>query len=102
MLEGATANASRDNRTAIPVTCALRQGPRGFANLVVERQGDEIIFDPHVTDACVIIFDDAAADTLFTLLGTWLGYEPAPENRPRCATGRHRCALDVLREVLTW
>jgi hypothetical protein len=72
MPEGATANASRDNRQAIPVTRALHKGPRGFANLVVERQRGDIIFDPHVTGACVIIFDDDAANTLFTLLGKWL------------------------------
>jgi hypothetical protein len=94
MAEGATANAPRDNRKAIPVTCALHQGPRSFANLVVERQGGDIIFDPHVTGTCVIIFDDAAANTLFTLLGKWLGHEQTPDHRPRCATGRHRCALE--------
>jgi hypothetical protein len=42
MAEGATAGAiagaSRENRTAIPVSCAHR-GPRGFANLVVEKLG---------------------------------------------------------------
>ena len=47
--EGATASASRENRKAIPVSCALHRGPRGFANLVVERKRDgEIVLDPHV------------------------------------------------------
>jgi hypothetical protein len=73
MAEGATANASRENRKAIPVTCALHQGPRGFANLVVEKQGNEIVLDPHVTGACVIILDEAAATALFDVLGKWLG-----------------------------
>jgi hypothetical protein len=73
MNEGATAKASRENRRAIPVTCALHQGPRGFANLVVERKHDgEIVLDVHVTGACVIILDEAAATALFGLLGTWL------------------------------
>jgi hypothetical protein len=59
MAEGATASASRENRRAIPVSCALRQGPRGFANLVVERKRDgEIVLDVHVTGACVIILDE--------------------------------------------
>jgi hypothetical protein len=48
MAEGATAKASRENRTAIPVTCAVHRGPRGFANLVVEKQGKDIVLDPHV------------------------------------------------------
>jgi hypothetical protein len=72
MAEGATAGASRDNRTAIPVSCALHPGPRGFANLVVEKQGSEIVLDPHVTGACVIILDEAAATSLFEILRRWL------------------------------
>jgi hypothetical protein len=71
--EGATASASRDNRKAIPVSCALHRGPRDFANLVVERKRDgEIVLDPHVTGACVIIFDEGAATALFEVLRTWL------------------------------
>jgi hypothetical protein len=72
MADGATAGASRENRTAIPVSCALHRGPRGFANLVVEKQGEEIILDPHVTGACVIIFDEDAATALFEVLRRWL------------------------------
>jgi hypothetical protein len=72
MAEGATAGASRENRKAIPVSCALHRGPRGFANLVVEKQGSEIVLDPHVTGACVIIFDDDAATALFEALRRWL------------------------------
>jgi hypothetical protein len=71
--EGATASASRENRKAIPVSCALHRGPRGFANLVVERKRNgEIVLDPHVTGACVIIFDEDAATALFEVLRTWL------------------------------
>jgi hypothetical protein len=74
MTEGATAKASRDNRRAIPVSCALHQGPRGFANLVVERKHNgEIVLDVHVAGACVITFDEAGARALFDVLGTWLG-----------------------------
>jgi hypothetical protein len=72
MVEGATANASRENRKAIPVSCGLHRGPRGF-NLVVERKHNgEIVLDPHVTGACVIIFDEDAATALFEVLRTWL------------------------------
>lgn len=72
MAEGATPTASRDNRIAIPVSCSVHQGPRGFANLVVEKQGSEVVFDPHVTGECVIIFDKAAARMLHHALGRWL------------------------------
>jgi hypothetical protein len=71
--KGATASASRDNRKAIPVSCALHRGPRGFTNLVVECKRDgEIVLAPHVTVACVIIFDEDAATALFEVLRTWL------------------------------
>jgi hypothetical protein len=74
VVEGATANASRENRRAIPVSCGVHRGPRGFANLVVERKPNgEIVLDPHVTGSCVIILDEAGATTLFDVLGTWLG-----------------------------
>jgi hypothetical protein len=56
---------------AIPVSCALHRGPRGFANLVVEKQGGEIVLAPHVTGACVIIFDEDAATALFEILRKW-------------------------------
>jgi hypothetical protein len=72
MADGATASAPRESRKAIPVTCAVHRGPRGFANLVVEKQGDDIVLDPHVTGECVIILDEAAARALFDVLGTWL------------------------------
>ncbi|MBV8539665.1 MAG: hypothetical protein JO364_09175 [Pseudonocardiales bacterium] len=47
--------------------------PRGFANLVVEKQGREIILDPHVTGECVIIFDEDPARVLRDALIEWLG-----------------------------
>jgi hypothetical protein len=44
------------------------------ANLVVEKKPNgEIVLDVHVTGACVIILDEAAARALFDILGTWLG-----------------------------
>lgn len=72
MADGATPDASRANRKAIGVTCAVHRGPRGFANLVVEKQGNEIVLDPHVTGECVIIFDEEAATELFEVFRRWL------------------------------
>jgi hypothetical protein len=41
---------------------------------VVERKPNgKIIFDPHVTGMCVIIFSEDGARALFDVLGTWLG-----------------------------
>lgn len=74
LVEGATARAFRENRRAIPVSCGLHRGPRGFANLVVERKPNgDIVLDPHVTGECVIILDETAVKALFQVLGTWLG-----------------------------
>ncbi|MGH3799870.1 MAG: hypothetical protein ACRDTD_07025 [Pseudonocardiaceae bacterium] len=35
--------------------------------------GGDIVLDPHVTGACVIVLDEAAATALFDLLGEWRG-----------------------------
>lgn len=73
-VEGATPKAGRENRRAIPVRCGTHGGPRGFTNLVVEHKpNSEIVLDPHITDMCMIIFNEAAATALFDVLGTWLG-----------------------------
>ncbi|MGH3831828.1 MAG: hypothetical protein ACRDRS_15510 [Pseudonocardiaceae bacterium] len=83
MADGATPGARRPHRRALPVSCALHRGPRGFANLVVERQVNqdrqdgrdvtEIVLDVHVAGACVIIMDEDAARALYDVLGEWLG-----------------------------
>jgi hypothetical protein len=73
MADGANPRAKPANRRAIGVTCAVHQGPRGFTNLVVEKQGDKIIFDPHVTGECVIILDEPAGRILLYALKDWLG-----------------------------
>ncbi|MGH3773034.1 MAG: hypothetical protein ACRDRW_16845 [Pseudonocardiaceae bacterium] len=66
--DGATPDAPRANRITISVTRAVHRGPRGFANLVVEKQGEEIVLDPHVTGECVIILDEDGATELFEVL----------------------------------
>lgn len=64
---------SSGHRKAIPATCGLHRGPIGFANLMVSQQGGLIVFDPHVTSACVIILDEEGAKTLRNLFTEWLG-----------------------------
>jgi hypothetical protein len=60
-------------RKAIPATCQLHRGPIGFANLMVGQYGGTIVFDPHVTGACLISLDEDGAKTLRDLLTQWLG-----------------------------
>ena len=73
MADGANPRARASNRRAVGVACALHKGPRGFANLVLEKQGDEIILDPHVTGECVLILDEVAAAVIRDALIEWLG-----------------------------
>lgn len=64
---------TRARRKAIPATCALHKGPVGFANLMVSVNNGTIMFDPHVTGACVITLDETGACLLRDLLTEWLG-----------------------------
>ncbi|MGH3825644.1 MAG: hypothetical protein ACRDQX_00500 [Pseudonocardiaceae bacterium] len=75
MADGATGDTGAPcaNRRAVGVTCAMHRGPRGFANLVLEKQDGEIIFDPHVTGECVLILDEDAAVVVRDALIEWLG-----------------------------
>jgi hypothetical protein len=60
-------------RKAIPATCQLHRGPVGFANLMVSKCDDTIVFDPHVTGSCVISLHEDGAIALRNLLTEWLG-----------------------------
>jgi hypothetical protein len=67
------ADPSSVRRKAIHATCQLHRGPVGFANLMVSMQGESIVFDPHVTGACVISLHEESAKALRDLLTQWLG-----------------------------
>ncbi len=68
-----TNGPDKRRRKAIPGTCAMHRGPIGFANLLVSMQGGSLVFDPHVTGACVIALDEDGAKTLRNTLTEWLG-----------------------------
>jgi hypothetical protein len=72
----------RGRRKAIPATCGLHRGPVGFANLMVSERDGTIVFDPHVTGACVISLDEEGARTLRDLLTGWLGCAGCSGSRP--------------------
>ena len=61
------------NRRVIDVSCAAHGGARGFTPLVCSKRDDLIELNPHATNACVILLDEAAATALFDVLGEWLG-----------------------------
>jgi hypothetical protein len=73
MTENATASVSCETSRTIPVSYAPHRGPRGFATLMVDKRGEEIVLDVPVAGGCVIILDEAGAAALFDVLGTWLG-----------------------------
>ncbi|MGH3886371.1 MAG: hypothetical protein ACRDSZ_07345 [Pseudonocardiaceae bacterium] len=65
---------ARATDRTINVTCPTCSSGTGWCNLRVTRlAGGDIVLDPHVTGACVIVLDEAAATALFDLLGEWLG-----------------------------
>lgn len=66
-------NRPHHNRKVINATCALHHGPAGFANVVVSKRDGEIVFDPHVTGACVLTLAEDAALALRDALTRWLG-----------------------------
>lgn len=57
----------------IPATCRLHGGPIGFCNLRVSKMDGDIVLDPHVTGACVIVLDEAGATALTETIVEWLG-----------------------------
>jgi len=76
MADDTTMRGSCESSRTIPVSCVPHRGSRGFATLVVEKRGEEIVFDVQVTGGCMIILDEAAATVLFDVLGTWLSDDP--------------------------
>jgi hypothetical protein len=64
---------STRRRRVIHITCSVHGGCRGFTNLVVTKRDGTIVLDPHGTDQCVLILDEAAATELWEVLGESLG-----------------------------
>lgn len=60
------------NRRVLHGTCRRCREAAGFANLLVTKEPGGVVFDPHVTGACVICLDQAAARELHQALGEWL------------------------------
>ncbi|MGB6162364.1 MAG: hypothetical protein WCF33_23335 [Pseudonocardiaceae bacterium] len=60
-------------RKGIPATCGLHRGPMGFANLMISKQGESFVLDPHVTGECLITLNEESAKGLRDILTDWLG-----------------------------
>lgn len=60
------------NRLLLHVTCQCHEGAPGFTNLVVTRNNNTIMLNPHVDNSCVLTLDEVAAEILHNTLGEWL------------------------------
>ena len=45
----------------------------GFANLMISKQGESFVLDPHVTGECLITLNEQSAKALRDILTEWLG-----------------------------
>jgi hypothetical protein len=64
---------TNDRRKAIPATCELHRGAKGYTNLMVSKRGGTIVLDPHVTGSCVISLEEPSSTALRDMLTEWLG-----------------------------
>jgi len=60
-------------RKGIPATCALHRGPMGFINLMISKQGESFVLDPHVTGECLITLNENSVKELRDVVTEWLG-----------------------------
>ena len=45
----------------------------GFANLMISKQGESFVLDPHVTGECLITLNENSAKELRGIVTEWLG-----------------------------
>lgn len=72
----------KGNRLLLHVTCQCHEGPAGFTNLVVTRDDDSIVLNPHVDNSCVLTLDEVSANALHDTLGDWLSSFPRVAQAP--------------------
>lgn len=61
------------------MTICQEHGAAGFTNLLVTKEGEFIVLNPHLGNCCVLRLDEQAATALYHLFGQWLGYEPVDD-----------------------
>lgn len=65
--------ARAGTRRVIHASCTKHGGARKHTNLVMTKNGGEIMLDPHVTGQCVLTLDEAEAAAMRDALTEWLG-----------------------------
>jgi hypothetical protein len=55
------------------MTTCQAHGSTGFTNLLVTKENEIIVLNPHVANCCVLRLDEQAARALLGILVEWLG-----------------------------
>jgi len=71
------AGSTRRNQRRVLMTTCQEHGAASFTNLLVTKEDEFIVLNPHVGNCCVLRLDEQGASALYHLLGEWLGFEPA-------------------------
>jgi hypothetical protein len=61
------------SRKVIHATCAIHPGTRGFTNLELIWDGEDLVLHPHATGVCKLIFNEAEARALHGFIAEALG-----------------------------
>ena len=64
---------SDQRRVVVHAACTCPGIANGFTNVVVAKRDGQIMFDPHVTNACVFTLAEDEACVLRDALARWLG-----------------------------
>lgn len=59
------------HRRVLMTTCQ-EHGAAGFTNLLLTKEDEAIVLNPHVANCCVLRLDEQAARALHGILGDWL------------------------------
>ena len=68
-----TENTAQNNHRRVVMTTCQTHGARGFTNLLVTKENEIIVLNPHIANCCVLRLDEQAATALLHILREWLG-----------------------------
>jgi hypothetical protein len=55
------------------MTTCQKHGVAGFTNLLLTKEDEVIVLNPHLANCCVLRLDEQAAAAVHSILGEWLG-----------------------------
>ena len=66
-------NTTRNNHRRVIMTTCQTHGATGFTNLLVTKENEIIVLNPHIGNCCVLRLDEQAATALLAIIQEWLG-----------------------------